>query len=199
MRPLAAALLAIALTGCRALAPPPAELPPEEDGRGLHQIPNWFHVAQHDQVTCGAAVIAAVLSYWGSPTTHDEVASATLKPGANGIVARDLQAYVQSKGYVGIIFEGTYPRLMDGVDKGRPMIVGTINPDRTFHYLAVIGYHDRRGYFVVDDPARGIRRISFDEFTRIWGGAQWFTFLIAPDPKGSRPADPPLEISANRR
>lgn len=199
MRPFIALFLAIALLGCRGLLPPPAELPPEEDGRGLHQIPNYFHVAQHDEVTCGAAVVAGVLSYWGTPTTSDEVASATLKPGADGIVAKDLQEYVQSKGFIGVIFEGTYRRLMDGVDKGRPMIVGTINPDRTFHYLAVIGYHDRRAYFVVDDPARGVRRIGFDEFTRIWGGAHWFTFLVAPDPKASSPANPALEISAGRR
>mgnify|MGYP001561277921 CR=1 FL=1 len=58
MRPLVAALLVIALLGCRGFLPPPAELPPEEDGRGLHQIPNFFHVAQHDEVTCGAAVVA---------------------------------------------------------------------------------------------------------------------------------------------
>ena len=199
MRPFVAAFLVLALVGCRGLLPPPAELPPEEDGRGLHRIPDYFHVAQHSEVTCGAAVVAGVLSYWGTPSSSDEVAAATLKPGSDGIVAKDLQAYVQSKGYVGVIFEGTYNRLMDGVDKGRPIIVGTINVDRTFHYLTVIGYHDRRGYFLVDDPARGVRQIGFDEFTKIWGGAHWFTLLVAPDPKAAAAPDPIAEISSDRR
>ncbi len=194
-----ALLLILSLAGCRGLLPPPAELPPEQDGRGFHEIPNYFHVAQHDEVTCGAATVAGVLCYWGTPTTSDEVAKATLKKGADGIVAKDLQAYVDAKGYVGIIFEGSYARLMESVDKGRPIIVGTINADRTFHYVTVIGYHERRGYFVVDDPARGGRRIQFDEFTRLWGGAQWFTFLVAPKPKAESAKDPHAEISSDRR
>lgn len=198
MRALAAILLSVSLLGCSGLGPRPPELPPEADGKGLHQIPNWFHVAQHTEITCGAAVVAGVLSYWGTPTTSDEVADATLRPGNDGIVAKDLAAYVQGKGYAAVIFEGTFPRLLEGVDKGRPMIVGTINADRSFHFMTVIGYHDRRAWFVVDDPARGLRKVSFDEFARMWGGAQCFTLLVAPDPKAAK-ADPHAEISLERR
>src|SRR5688572_20883747 len=48
--------------------------------------------------TCGAAALAMVLSYWGQPVPHDEIAAALLKKELRGIPGSDLARFARERG-----------------------------------------------------------------------------------------------------
>lgn len=141
-----------------------------------HQL----NVVQQDQGgtnACGTSSLAAVLSYWGRPTNHQEIDAAIrhfdLFTAPDAIVAYARDHGMKSELKAGASLED----LASMLDQGVPPIV-IIDPDDgdnlNLHYVTVSGYQrDDRGHvssLVIADSATNTTYVmDAKEFQQKWG------------------------------
>jgi Peptidase_C39 like family len=134
--------------------------------------------SQGDSNACGTTALAEVLTYWGQPTTHQQVDAAIrhfdLFTAPDAIVA-----YARAHGMRSELkADASLEDLAHQVDLGAPPIV-LIDPDggqnANLHYVTVCGYHrDAAGQITdlvcADSGYPGEHRvISARDFSRQWG------------------------------
>jgi Peptidase_C39 like family len=145
----------------------------------IHQLPV---VAQHQGRTnaCGTTALASVLSYWGQPTTHEQI-DAGIRHFDLFSAPDALVGYARAHGLRAELKNGaTLEDLAHMVDQGCPPMV-VVDPDGSananLHYLTVKGYsRDESGKIssvVVADSGDGAdHRLSAREFTEKWSNAK---------------------------
>jgi len=152
------------------------------------------HVAQTDEIGCGPAALAMVLGHWKTgPTAEDIVRGMGATGGGGGadVTAGEIRDYAKGLGLGARLVSWTTGALVRSVGLGRPVIVArTI--DGEGHFEVVVGYHETRGYFVIDDPGRGLHRIGREAFERDWSapGVGRLALIVAPVAPPA-PPDPP--------
>jgi predicted double-glycine peptidase len=138
--------------------------------RSLMQLREDQLVRQHWDLSCGAAVVATLLTYQlGSPVTERQAALGMLRTGDASLVrARlgfsllDLKHFAASRGFEA---EGYGDLTLDELVAMAPAVA----PTRVFgfaHFVVVRGRVGDR--LLIGDPAFGNRTISVDEFVRAW-------------------------------
>jgi ATP-binding cassette subfamily B protein len=166
------AWLALPVTGCAGLAPV--------------REPGWIEtrdvpvVRQKAETDCGAAALAMMLSYWGVPTTLEEMVAAC-PPDSTGIRAAALRDHARGKGLSCFIIAGEFADLEGELSKGRPVLVGLLKPqgDRWIaHYEVVVGLHPERKRIELVDPARGRREDSWEKFAEEWTKASHLAMVL---------------------
>ncbi len=178
-----------------------AEPHPSNPLGNLHQLPV---VAQNQNGSnaCGTTSLASVLSYWGQPTTHEQIDAGIRH--FNLFSAPDaLVGYARANGMRAEVKDGaTLEDLAHMVDQGCPPIV-LIDPDgganANLHYLTVKGYtRDESGKIssvVVADSGDGAdHRLSAQEFSEKWSapklggvGTGMTNVMISVVPNDDRP------------
>jgi ABC-type bacteriocin/lantibiotic exporter with double-glycine peptidase domain len=157
--------------------------------------PGWVWVSgvpaieQEGSKDCGAAALAAVLGYWGTRTTADEVDTAVRRPSREGIAAGELTAYARSRGFDAYVFHGATADIEKELAEGRPVIVGVAKPygDRWLkHYEVVAGFHPRSQSVLTFDPARGWQKNALPGFLTEWDPVGRILIVVFP---ASREAD----------
>jgi ABC-type bacteriocin/lantibiotic exporter with double-glycine peptidase domain len=134
--------------------------------------------------TCGAAALAMVLQYWGTPVPHDEVAGALLQPELHGIAGSRLAEFAAGKRMTAVAHAGDLDHLRHHVGAGRPMIVSWSMGRGRYHDVVVVGFDEPARQVIVHDPARGPgRRIPEAAFMKKWAAAGHWTLLVAPAPR----------------
>ena len=135
-------------------------------------------VSQHKD-TCGAAALTMVLRYWNQDVSHDEVARALVRPELRGIAGSRLAEFARDRGFEAVAYRGDMANLRDFVGKGRPLIVAWHLGGSRYHDVVVVGFDDKRGSVLVNDPAAGasrsVRAVSFE---KRWAGAGYWTLLV---------------------
>lgn len=129
-------------------------------------------VLQAQDVTCGAAALAMLLSLEvGEHVSEAEIVDAMLRGRTmeairegGGFSLLDLLLYVESRGLAAV---GEDALALSDLAERTPAIV-PINDGGQPHFVVVAG--SRAGRFAVADPARGPRWIDESEFARIWSG-----------------------------
>jgi predicted double-glycine peptidase len=143
-------------------------------------IPNFPRVLQTGTHDCGAAVLAAVLEYWGKPTTPDRVAGAEGKHGKR-LSASELERHARKSGLSSFVFYGNLGDLMHEVRRGRPVIVGVGKPigeDKAIaHYEVVIGFDPQQKRVLLLDPAVGFVTNSYEGFGKEWAASKGVTIV----------------------
>lgn len=148
-------------------------------------VPNFPRVLQAKDHDCGAAALAAVLGYWGKPTTPEAVSQSV---GRNGkqLRASDIETYARSSGFSSYVFYGNMGDILYELQRGRPVIVGVGKPygkDKAVaHYQVVIGYEPHKKRVLFLDPAIGFQTNTYEGFAREWAvskGVTIVTFLSA--------------------
>lgn len=139
---------------------------------------------------CGAAAISMVMNYWARAQGRADQADPAViqrdlySEQAKGILASDLQRYVQSHGFRTFIFRGDWDDVRQHLSKGRPLIVALGDGGRTspLHYVVLTGIDSGQRLLFINDPARRkALAAGWQEFERDWAVTGNWTLLAVPD------------------
>jgi len=137
---------------------------------------------------CGPESLAAVLDFYGADQNPDQIAQAVYREDLQGTVGLDMVLFARNQGYQAVFFRGTIKDLIQAVDRGRPLIImvdyGASRLVKS-HYLVVIGYSPE-GITVNSGRTRG-QIIPWAEFPTKWARTDYWTLLIEPASRPSRP------------
>jgi ABC-type bacteriocin/lantibiotic exporter with double-glycine peptidase domain len=156
--------------------------------------PGWIAVrdiryqAQTTDKDCGAAALAMVLTYWGRPSTPEEIAAAC-PLSEEGSRAGNLRDLVRARGLKGYLIHGNLDDLSNELGRRRPVIVGLVKPyinGGLTHYEVVVAVHPQKNLVATLDPARGPRQNTFGGFLEEWEAARRLTLIVYDDGGGKR-------------
>ncbi|MET0594455.1 MAG: cysteine peptidase family C39 domain-containing protein [Polyangiaceae bacterium] len=154
--------------------------------------PGWIWVsgvpaiAQEGDKDCGAAALAAVLGYWGDPTSPERIASAVQRTPNEGASAGALTSYARARGFDAYVFHGAFADIEKELREGRPVIAGVAKPygDRWLkHYEVVAGFHPGSQSVLTFDPARGWRKNDSRGFLTEWDPVGRIVIVVFPAAK----------------
>ena len=169
-----------------------------QDMRANH-LENIAHVRftiqeQSNPTSCGAAVVASALTYWGIESTEAEILDKYPPVSPEGYSLAQLREIMEAKGLRAFIIRGNADELRKEISKGRPVILpirvvsGTLRPiieisafvvryvaerfaPRDNHFVVGIGYSlagSGAQEILLADPASGIRMIDEDSLNEHW-------------------------------
>lgn len=180
----AALFFLAALSGCATLPqPPPAE------AVQLANVP----VFVQQELQCGPAALASLLSASGVPTTPEALTADLFIPARKGSLQVELAAQARLRGRVPLLLVPSEQALVTALHEGEPVLVLLnlgVRSAPLWHYAVLTGYDPEQGYTLNAGEARPqvvVRR----SFLRQWqGAAQWGLTLHKPDepPRHAEPA-----------
>jgi predicted double-glycine peptidase len=137
---------------------------------GTIAISNVPFFKQGNDNTCGQAVMASILNYWGINIPYQTVVNQTNSANLPTDVDK-ITNYLKKKG----LFAQDYRQaslnfIRDRIQKGNPVIVlldfGKLNNE---HYVVVTGYNEENQEVIILDPIDGPNmRLGYDEFETMW-------------------------------
>lgn len=171
----------LALAALASLAFPCGAHPRADEGLpARHAVRGVSYIAQSSANTCGAAVLAMVLSH----VERKEVSEADvlkLHPeiAEKGTWIPLLWEIAEAGGFVVERGEGTTETLKRLLSEDKPVVVyqWATEERKREHFRVVIGYDDSERRFIVHDPGapKGeAMRISYGEFEKLWE-LSWYT------------------------
>lgn len=148
------------------------------------------------EALCGGAAAAMVLRYWGQSGISADDFAAIVDAEAGGIHTADLARAVDARGLQTMAAAGTSALAKEEIDAGRPVIALIEDRPGIFHYVVIVGWHERG--VVVHDPARTPYVVMRpEEFARRWAvGGNWM-LAVSPTDSRPRPSTPALESEAD--
>ena len=149
-------------------------------------VPGFPLVQQEQSSDCGAAALAAVLQFWGYPTTAKAVEASIGHE--DRLRAADMVAYARGKGLRSYAFFGTLTDVVHEVRRGRPVIVGlgkaVAEKQALSHYEVVVGYEPQQKRVLLLDPGRGWQVDTLKGFGEEWARTKGVTIVaFLPDPQ----------------
>jgi hypothetical protein len=136
------------------------------------------------ELLCGGAAAAMVLRYWGERGISAETFSHLVDRSAAGIRTDVLVDDLRSRGWTADGGNGDDVALRRELSRGRPVLTLIEDRPATFHYVVLVGWHERGVVF--HDPARGpFVVMSTNEFARRWRAARRWMAVVVP---GETPA-----------
>lgn len=123
-------------------------------------------VKQEGLKDCGCACLLMIIKYYKGNMTIDKLRDLT-KTGKNGTNAFNL---ISCANEVGFNASGVSGKLENLDEVIFPCIAHVIIDNMYKHYIVIyeVNYDKRR--LLIADPDKGIKKISFDEFNKIWTG-----------------------------
>ena len=127
-------------------------------------------ILQHDERDCGAACLSMIATYYGlkQPISKYRELTKTERKGTN---LYGLKNGAQQLGLEAEVLSGTAEDFENGLKNGEitfPLIAHIVSDEGMLHYVVIYGIRDR--YFVVADPAKGRKKVSFEYFFEQWTG-----------------------------
>jgi hypothetical protein len=131
------------------------------------------------ELLCGGAAAAMVLRYWGERGIVAETFSDLVDRSAAGIRTDALVAELRRRGWSATGIEGTEESLWGELAQGRPVLALIEDRPGAFHYIVVLGAHERG--IIFHDPARApFLVMSPAEFNRRWRSARRWMGIVLP-------------------
>ena len=139
---------------------------------------------------CGSASVAMVMQYWlgqqalptGESAQEPAIFQALYSPESHGILASDMEGYLQKQGFDTFAFRGTWQLLRQHLEKGRPLLVA-LKPSAgaPLHYVVVAGMDSESGLVMMNDPSgRKLLKQERKGFEKQWESAGNWTLLAVP-------------------
>lgn len=147
-------------------------------------------VRQNDQSDCGPATLASVARHHGIPVSLEQMRNLAGTDGVGTNLLGMVQA-AEKLGFSARACKGPFDALPS---VPLPAIAHIKNEEGLGHFV-VLYQADKKGV-VLADPARGIRKLSRDEFCAMWSG---YLIVLVPDPKMPRAVPGTAPISPLRR
>ena len=141
------------------------------------------------EALCGGAAAAMVLRYWGVSGVAAEDFAPLVDRSKAGIETAALARAIRERGYDVRPATGTVVLVQGELAQGRPVIALIEDRPGAFHYVVVVGWHERA--VVLHDPARTpyvFMRPA--EFERRWAASDRWMLAVAP--AGPRATPDPL-------
>jgi tetratricopeptide (TPR) repeat protein len=182
----ASLVLAGALSACAtADLPEPAVLPAGLPGEArVADVPFY----PQEDLYCGPASLAMVLTWSGAPATQEQVANAIYTPGREGTLQHDLLAGARREGRLAVPVQGL-EGLLGELAAGHPVLVlQNLGLDwaEQWHYAVAIGYDLDEGEIILHSGLEAERATSLATFDRTWARAERWGVVVLPP--GSLPA-----------
>jgi len=129
---------------------------------------------------CLAASVSMVLKYWGTDLSPRAIAD-QVSVYRDGTTGRDLQRFVEERGFRGLLIEPPFGDLLDHMRKGRPLVIAFSARRKGRHAMVLTGFDADKQMLFLNDPAGGRKRtLDYGTFQRRWEAAHRWTFLIVP-------------------
>jgi hypothetical protein len=133
------------------------------------------------EALCGGAAVSMVLRYWGDTGVRAEDFASLVDAASGGIRTRDLVSAVQARRSSAIPMNGNPALAQAELAAGRPVIALIEDRPGAFHYVVLVGWHERAVVF--HDPARTPFVVSRPEdFERRWQSTRKWMLAVAPAP-----------------
>jgi len=130
-----------------------------------------------------------VLRYWGARDLTAESFAGLVDRSAAGIRTDVLQQELEARGWTAVAVRGQPAVITGELDAGRPVIALIEDRPGTYHYVVVVGWHERG--VVLHDPARVPYRVMpVDEFRRRWRPTDEWMLLVTPRSRPEEPTNP---------
>ena len=137
-------------------------------------------ILQHDEFDCAPACLASLCKYYGKriPIALIRRLAGTDREGTSG------QGIIRGADELGFSCKGAFSenKVLDNTVI-YPLIAHTLNEHRE-HYVIVYGC--KNGKLTIGDPAAGIKRVSQEDFKKIWTG---IFFIVVPLERFEKNAD----------
>ena len=138
------------------------------------------------ELLCGGASAAMVLRYWGERGISAETFSHLVDRSAAGIRTDVLVDELRRRGWTADGRDGDEAAARRELSNGRPVLTLIEDRPSTFHYVVLVGWHERGVVF--HDPARGpFIVMSTGEFARRWRAARRWMAVVVPSETRVKP------------
>jgi len=157
-----------------------AELANQAGWEVVSGVPERRQVTQED---CGAAALAMVLNYWGSPITGGAIVAVARPARDRGIAAAILRELARHEGLQAFLIQGHQADLEREIQRHRPVLVGVVKRYilRNYpHYEVVVGINRQKQRILTLDPAHGLRVNSQSGFVTEWANAGQLALIVFP-------------------
>lgn len=134
-------------------------------------------VKQNGFKDCAAACLLSIIRYYGGNISKDEV-SYIIKTDNFGTNAYNLINGAKTIGFEGYGMKVSFNDLLKGFDK--PIIAHT-KLSNMYHYVVI--YEVNKKFFKIMDPSCGIKKISHENFKKMYLGTLIFLYPIKNIPK----------------
>lgn len=135
------------------------------------------------EALCGGAAAAMVLRYWGETGISAEDFAPLVNWKEGGIRTGDLARALVARGANVVAASGTPALAQRELADGRPVIALIQDRPGTFHYVVIVGWHERA--VVLHDPARTPYVVMRpEEFEGRWKAGENWMAALSPTSKG---------------
>jgi ABC-type bacteriocin/lantibiotic exporter with double-glycine peptidase domain len=174
----------LVLTGCGSPTIGPNEVLLDKPKPATRLIQNVPFFPQED-FYCGPSALAGLLTYYGHPTTQNEIADEIFLPRHFGTLSMDLLLYSQEKGLDAKVVEGNMNLLKSEISQKRPVIVFLNLGLKIFpkgHFITVIGYDDPAQAIIAHSGRQAGQHIAYHKFLQAWEKTGFWMLLVDPKP-----------------
>lgn len=149
----------------------------------MHKYP---FVKQEGLKDCGVSCLLMIVRYYKGNLSIERLRDLT-RTNKNGTSAYNL---VNAANQIGFDAHGIKCELSDFNNIVLPCICHVVIDNSYKHFVVVYEVNFEKGYLVVADPGLSIRKISFDDFNKIWSGV-----VITLYPNASIPYTKDIKVS----
>jgi ABC-type bacteriocin/lantibiotic exporter with double-glycine peptidase domain len=153
---------------------------------GASLIQNVPFFPQEDYY-CGPSALAGLLTYYGHPTTQNEIARDIFLPRRFGTLSMDLLLYSKAKGLDTKIVEGDLYLLKSEIEQKHPVVVFLNLGLKIFpkgHFITVVGYDDLDQAIIAHSGREPEQRIPYGRFLQAWEKTGFWVLLVNSQPPG---------------
>ena len=135
-----------------------------------------------DELYCGPAALASVLTWSGAAVSQAELAPAVFTPGRTGTLQQDMLSAARRHGRLAVPVRDLSALLAE-LAAGHPVLVLqnlglALVPQ--WHYAVAVGYDRAAGELVLRSGREARRRVPFATFERTWARADHWGLVILP-------------------
>ena len=173
--------LCIVIAGCSLT---PTGYLSQEPGRPTNVIVEEVPFFPQDELQCGPASLAMVLTWSGVPVEPSDLSSEVYTPGLKGSLQNSLIGSARRHGRVAYPIAGI-DTLFAEISAGHPVVV-LVNLGFSWypqwHYAVVIGYDQEEKVIIANSGLTAREVISFWTFNNIWKrGEYWGLLVLSPN------------------
>ena len=134
---------------------------------------------------CGPASLAAVLDFFGSKETQQQIGKKCYDCANGATNGADMLLYARDRGFVAYSWNADQSSVKKVLAAGIPVIVLQQNSleDSSGHYRVLVGYNDATSTFYVVDPYYDICEMSYSKCDQLWSKMGNWALMVAPADK----------------
>ncbi len=156
---------------------------------GAAELPRMVELSDvpfvpQEELWCGPAAMAMVLTWAGVPTTQEAAAAQVYTPGREGTLTTDMTAAARRNGRLAVP-AGTLANLLGELAAGHPVVVFqnlALDVYPQWHYAVAVGYDLDKAELVLHSGTEVRHTVSLAAFERTWArGDNWSLVVLPPD------------------